>query len=438
MIKVVFFVISTLLIFSLSSCNRSSEQDEIIKDEAFILQNKAELLEQYTEFNEFILKDFDIDFRVITTISEENIDVFTNTRFNALKTRSKSGKTILLVINILQDTTRLEVSMALEHIYTDAFISYIERKGMVPYFKDSKVADGIYMMSELIRDRAYEASQDKEFLPSMINKSIGAGAKTEAKIGEEDTDAKSGRNITSSSIDTPQDVLNKYFNSLKEHNKNPNLDIFTDDTKKFFSTWTVTDINQDNELRFTSSCNKGKYYSSKDKYTVLVHPLKPRTCSPYLFKKESGSWKLDIFTMAKVIRFNKDMLWHFDMNEKVKYLSEYEFGFSNLKYDENGYPFYKKRKKLRWGFSCGDWSTPNESQKNRCWISWLDENSGAKNNLGLMKYDRIVAIGYGSDELKDPTQNEFLDYMKYIPKDDRVIVKVIRNEEIKELRAVAP
>ncbi len=65
--------------------------------------------------------------------------------------------------------------------------------------------------------------------------------------------------------------MEKYFQSLREHNKNPNLNIYTEDTKKFFASWTVADINQDNELRFTYICRDGKFYKSYDKYAVLVH-----------------------------------------------------------------------------------------------------------------------------------------------------------------------
>ena len=126
-----FFAIG-IVVLSFNACSSEMQKDdvEIIMDEAYILDADNSLKKQYSDFNEYILIDFDIDFRVITTVSEEDINIFTNKRFNQIKSRSTSGKTILLVINTIQDMTRIEVSMALEHIYTDAFISYIERVGM--------------------------------------------------------------------------------------------------------------------------------------------------------------------------------------------------------------------------------------------------------------------------------------------------------------------
>ncbi len=440
--KSIHFFLTLFILITLNACSNRVEDTEqqIVMDEALLLQERPALMDQYLDFNTHLLQDFDIDFRVITTTSDKDINTFSNRRFNILKSRSSSGKTILLVINTVKDSTRVEVSMALEPIYTDAFVSYIERKGMVPYFQDLKVADGVYMMSELIRDRATEAAQGKEFMPAMQSRSIGAGAKTEAKIGQCDPDAKKGITISSSLNDTPADVLAKYFSSLKNHNQNPDLDIFTEETKKFFRSWTVTDINMDNELRFASHCKNGKYYSFDDNYAVLLYPVKPRTCAPYLFKKEDGRWKLDIFTMAKVIRFNKNMMWHFDMQEKASRLTPYEFSFNHFKYDENGFPFYKKRKKqkLRWGYSCKEWYKPGEPENLRCWISWLDPDASAKNGLGLRVYDRVMGIGSDANTLNDPTEKQFMEYMKMIPKGETVTVTVIRNEEITTLTSVAP
>lgn len=141
-----------------------------------------------------------------------------------------------MVINTMQDKVRLEVSMALEPVYTDAFISYIERKGFVPYFRNDTIADAIYMATELVMDRANDAKVGKEFMPPMESKSIGAGAKTKSHIGVSDKNAKKGSDVLASSSDKPKDILIKHLKALKEHNTNPNLDIFSDATKKFFKT----------------------------------------------------------------------------------------------------------------------------------------------------------------------------------------------------------
>ena len=208
---------------------RATAQKNVIIDDAYVLFDDKELMKMYREYNENLLDEYDIDFRVMTTSSNEDIDMFANREFAKLQqqSRSKSGKALLLVINTMQDKVRLEVSQALEPVFTDAFVSYIERKGFVPYLREYKIADGVYMATELVHDRATEAAAGKEFVPPMQSKSIGGGAKTKAHIGIVDPDAKKGDNVESKVTDTPVEVMERYLKVLKAHNKNPNLDIYT-------------------------------------------------------------------------------------------------------------------------------------------------------------------------------------------------------------------
>jgi uncharacterized protein len=276
------YIIVGVLVLFFAACESKKDEIEaqnsienIIIDDAYVVLDNDKIMAQYRDFNQHLLDDFDIDFRTITTESEEDIDLFANRAFNRLQkeSRSTSGKAILMVINPVQDKVRLEVSMALEPVYTDAFISYIERKGFVPYFRNDTIADAIYMASELISDRAYDAQAGKEFMAPMKSKSIGAGAKTKAHIGKTNLHEKKGANVTTSSHDTPMDVLKKYLVSLKSHNTNPNLDIYTNATKSFFSKHTVTEVNQNNEIRFLTPCMDSKKvkYASDGVHAVLMN-----------------------------------------------------------------------------------------------------------------------------------------------------------------------
>ncbi len=453
------YIYSLVFFFTIlfTACDTKTSVEEktdifstIIIDDAYIILDNQELMQQYTQYNEQLLKEFDIDFRVITTLDDSDIDIFANKAFAKLQTesRSKSGKALLMVVNVSQDKVRLEVSMALEPVYTDAYVSYVERKGIVPYFRDNKVADGIYMMTELTRDRASEAREGKEFMSPMESKSIGAGAKTKANMGIVDPNAKKGDEITTSTSDTPKDILNKHIQALKTHNKNPDLDIYSDASKAFFRTWTVTDINMDNEYRFINQCAKGREvrYSSNRNYAIAMnHPVKERTCSPYFFKKEHGKWTLDIATMAKVLRFNGPMQWHFDMAKKIELMDHYEFAFAGLRYDKNGYPYLpktknKSNKPYRWGFKCYGFYHPDDPNKTpKCGISLVHEGSAAKDVLGLQLRDSVLSVGEGVQYIENVSYQEFMKYMEEVPAGQKAVVTVRRNSgEIKKLRAIAP
>ena len=441
-------ILNLLAVVLIVGCNSKVEEKEsidtsnIIIDNAYAVLDNEKFMQQYRDFNGHLITEFDIDFRTITTNDDVDIDSYANKEFAKLQenSRSKSGKAILMVVNTLQDKVRLEVSMALEPIYTDAFVSYIERKGFVPYFRDAKFADAIYAAAELISDRAYEARDGKEFMPPMKSKSIGAGAKTKAHIGVKDVNAKKGDAVASDSADTPKKVLQKYLGVLKKHNRNPDLDIYTDATKAFFRTWTVTTINQDHEVDTLSRCTGGEVLYAEDSiHAVLAHrPYdKHRKCAPYFFKKEQGAWKIDFATMAQTIGFNVDMQWHFNLDERLKKEGMYyAFAFDGYGFDRNGYPFTpigkgEKPKGVRWGFQSNTWYKPseqnlyrqNQKKYTRSWITNVWNGEAADVRLGLEVQDYILGIGEG-EHANDVNYATFMEYMHQIPSGEIVTVKV--------------
>ncbi len=419
----------------------------LIIDDAYTLMDDKKLMKMFYDFNKRMLEEFDVDFRVISTTTKEDIDLYANRKFNEMQrqSRSKSGKALLLVVNPAQDKVRLEVSQALEPVYTDAFVSYIERKGFVPYFRDFKVADGVYAAMELIRDRAYEAAQGKEFMPPMQSKSIGGGAKSEAHIGQSDSEAKRGAMVGAESGDSPEDVMNKYLQALKAHNRNPDLEIYSKATREFFRKWTVTTINQDHEVDSLSQCPGGEVlYGPDGLHAVLAHrPYdKQRKCAPYFFKKEEGKWRIDIATMARSIRFNADMQWHFDLNKRLEGEGiYYAFAFDGFGFDKNGYPFTPKQdgnlpQGMRWGFQCGAWYKPSEKELYkqdpkryaRCWIRNVYYGMPAEVRLGLDVHDYVVGVGEGP-EARAANYVTFMEYMKQVPSGSVASVTVLRYDK---------
>ena len=440
------FVIFILLALVFSGCsddNSATDRDKILIDNAALLVDKEQLINDYLAYNQRMLEDFDIDFRVLTTNSDEDLNAFANTVFNRLQedSYSHSGKAILLIINSKQDKVRIEISMALEPVYTDIFVSYLEHNGLLPYFRAGKVADAVFVAAELVRDRAYEADRGQEFMPPMESRSMGGGAKTSARIGQHDPDAKRGEMVQAPVDADPEMVMAIYLQELEKHNKNPDLEIFTTATQKFFRQWTVTDINQDNEYRIVSSCNDKKIvYSDDQQYAVLSSPVAQRTCAPYFFTRENGQWRLDIATMAKTVRFNADMQWHFSLPDKQQYGQAYAFAFNDLSFDKNGYP-HRQKKKLRWGFSCGGWYRPGEDPEKltRCWINNLHQDGAALNALGLKVYDKILAAGSDSEQVNNISLQQFMNYMSSVAKGEEITVIVAREESDKvELHAIAP
>ena len=116
-------------------------------------------------FHGFLIKDHDIDYRVVTVDDAGDINRFTTERFAKLFTNSRSAseRGLLLVVDPTQDRVRLEVAFALAGIFPDAFIAHIENSQMVPFFRDGRSADGILAATELIALRAQRAAANAGF-----------------------------------------------------------------------------------------------------------------------------------------------------------------------------------------------------------------------------------------------------------------------------------
>ncbi len=408
-------IVLLIFILFLTACSNDSDtsQRNIIIDDAQILTDKGDLLDSYRDYNGQLLKDYQIDLRVITTESEEMINAFANRAFTMFEQEesTQSGRAILLVINTRQDMARLEISMALEPIYTDAFTSFIEGQHMVHFFRDNRLAEGIFATTERMYTRAQEASEGKEFMADMPNRSLGGGAKAKADIGKKELNVKSRQTVAASSDDTPERVLQKYIQSRRDHNDNPDLDIYTDETKAFFNNWTVTPVQMDNEVRFFSKCSEPEtLISESHDFAVILFPLSQRKCSPYFLKKEASSWKLDFATMSKLIRFNHKMEWHLilEWKENLKkqehaYLTQqglvpdhvrsllapYLFAFVDFIYDANGYAFDTWGKAV-FGVRFQEYYD-DKKQYEGTFISGL-HSRGAGLKSGLRKWDQILEL----------------------------------------------
>ncbi|MDH3738308.1 MAG: TPM domain-containing protein, partial [Alphaproteobacteria bacterium] len=125
----------------------------VVDDASLMTEDERAFL---ASFHSFLIQDHDIDYRVVTVDGAGDINRFTTESFAKLfaDSRSASGRGLLLVVDPVGDRVRLEVAFALEGVFPDAFIAYIEQRQMVPFFRDGRIADGILASTELIALRA--------------------------------------------------------------------------------------------------------------------------------------------------------------------------------------------------------------------------------------------------------------------------------------------
>ncbi len=163
--------------------------------EAGLVEDGAGLMTQaqrafVAEYHDTLLRDHDIDYRVVTARGLGDINRAAVARFEDLAgtSRSRTGRGLLLVVDAEADLVRLEVGYALEGVFPDAFVAYVERRQMVPFFERARVADGILATTELIVTRAQRAAAQAGLGAGFegetwIAGSGGAGATAPARLG---------------------------------------------------------------------------------------------------------------------------------------------------------------------------------------------------------------------------------------------------------------
>ncbi|MDX1757348.1 MAG: TPM domain-containing protein [Marinobacter sp.] len=289
-----------------------------------------------SEFHRFLLKDYDLDYRVVIDRDLGDIDRYAADYFRdqEVGASSHTGRGLLLVLDVDANQVRMEVSHALEPVYTDAFVAYFEHRQMTEFFAVNRIADGILATTELLVTRAANAANGLD--PSTEGwaaESGGGGARVDARIGEGPT-GHSTEALDSAGTTSPRDTLELYRQAMANRNNNPRLAIYSDSTRDLLAQRLATPAQMDNVARSLRECEVERSFRNHDR-AVLRYPIAERTCPPYFFVREDGRWRLDFTVMIDAIRFGRNNQWRLVPG----YSGPYQFAFLDLRFDKNGYPY---------------------------------------------------------------------------------------------------
>jgi len=204
-----------LLSFILVGCGRKAS---FVHDDAGILTNDEK--SRIEEMDAALLRDVGINI-IVATVKEspDNIDIASAEMFGDYvpETRKGDSNAVLFLIDPTGKQVRVEVGYGLEHIFTDGFVGYIERRQMVPFFKSGKVGSGIEATVELMVSKAMGRidEQTESLYETGEYLSGGGGASTDADIGS----GAVPKDIVSSPAEfaaqpTPELALEAYRKSL--------------------------------------------------------------------------------------------------------------------------------------------------------------------------------------------------------------------------------
>lgn len=326
--------VSSLLAAAIALSACSGPPEGYVDDRAGILDPQGRA--QIEAFHGFLLRDHDIDYQLVTTRDGGNIERFAVTAFEERATgqRSTTGRGLLMVVDAAQDLVRLEVSPALEGVFLDAFVAYLEQRQMVPFFEKARLADGILAATELIVSRAQNARANAGFDgEAWTALASGAGATSKARIGaDSDTTWRDRPANVTPSAGSPSEVVSAYLAAMAARNANPQQPIYSIASRDMLGKWVVTPAQMDNIARTYARCRPEAARIEGSRAVVRYAPTE-RSCAPWFLVSEDGQWRLDLTMMQGTVRFGRSNAWRFARTDHP-----YAFAFADWAFDQHGFP----------------------------------------------------------------------------------------------------
>ncbi|OPL11717.1 MAG: hypothetical protein AVO39_05220 [delta proteobacterium MLS_D] len=340
------FIFLAACVLACSGCSHEGNERDFIDDRAGLLTGGEK--DRLARLGKKLLEDMDIHIKTVVLekspvdITDKAVDIFDRSELGK-KTGGSRGA--LFLIDSSGRRVRLEIGYDLEGVSPDGFVGYIERRQMVPFFASGKVGNGIEAAYELLVEKAYGATDVEHEEPcngkktDTVHYSGGAGAETTIEIGG--GALEKGRSALAAEFHaqpSPLATLEKYGEVLRLRIKDPDLELYTPESRLFFAGWTVTDAQQDNESRKLESDLAAAEVITVEDRAVIRFPLHDRGSNPYFLVRGADGWMLDFAGMNRVIGFNHKNQWFFRSQEHP-----YLFAFDDVYCDRNGFPHEKQR-----------------------------------------------------------------------------------------------
>ncbi len=327
-----------IVLLILTAC--PGRRDNPVEDRAGLLSTVEE--GRLVEFHRHLLQELDVELKVLVLAeSPGDIDRAAVELFEeyGVGRRTRAARGVLLLVDPTGRQVRMEIGYDLEGLFPDGFIGYVEERQMAPFFQAGRIGDGIEATVELLVGRALGAVDEggstvQSQVAALDHLSGGGGARIAVEVGSGPPEKGRVANPAYFAAQvSPPATLRRYLEVLQGHIKDPDLRLYSPETRYFFRRWLVTDGQQDNELRgLLSVMERGMTRVEGDR-AVVRFPVGERRVSPYFFVRGEEGWMLDLASMSRLIGFNQNNQWFFRRTGHT-----YMFAFDDLRFDENGFP----------------------------------------------------------------------------------------------------
>jgi tetratricopeptide (TPR) repeat protein len=207
---------------------------------------------------------------------------------------------------------KLEVSLELEDVFTDAFTGYAEDMQLRPHFLSGQLEIGLVALLEEMENRAHIKHQgdysrgqiaqlDQQYL------SQGAGAARDLKRFKTEEVLPTGGRYPAGR--TPDEAWQSLIASWRDKARDPHLGVYTASTRLAYRDFTnLPDSRYEKDYR--TYRNKSYEVIADDKYAVIFFGKKDGwENAPFLFARTAAGWQFDIVHQRKYIRMGRSPKW---------------------------------------------------------------------------------------------------------------------------------
>jgi uncharacterized protein len=254
----------------------------------------------------------------------------------AVGRRSRGDRGLLLAISPAEARTRLSVGYALEGVLPDAFVAFVQREQMAPYFRQGRVAEGIEATVELLVTRTAEevarppARAGSDAPPGFRGGGAGAGARAPLGGGlpgppPAPDAARFGPQPT------PELAWARFLEVHRRGIRDPALGLYDAEAQARLRARPHTEAG----LRHVAELYAGRspvIRTRGGRAAVVFLDDPDHRLAPWFFRRTPEGWRLDGAMYPGVIAYNHLNQWRFARRDHP-----YAFAFEDFRVDAHGF-----------------------------------------------------------------------------------------------------
>jgi tetratricopeptide (TPR) repeat protein len=248
------------------------------------------------------------------TIEDLALEIFSNWEIG----KKNDGRGILLLLAAKEKQLRLEISLELEDVFTDAFSGYAADMQLTSHFLSDQLEIGLAALLEEMENRARIKHQG-DYTPGQIaqldNQYLSQGAGVTSDLNHFATEEVLPAEGRYPAGRTPEEAWHTLIASWHDKARDPNLGVYTRTTRLAYRDFTnLPDSRYEKDYR--TYHDKSYQVIANHNYAVIFFGKKDGwENAPFLFARTETGWQFDIVHQRKYIRMGRSPKWGIERSD---------------------------------------------------------------------------------------------------------------------------